>query len=165
MTARDLQQPLGGHGLGQQVVAHGRRLGAIAVQLPARGDAADRNDAREATAAKLVLRMMVARRAFAPIVGGRLDLLGRAALAGAGKLRDHGLEQRATIGLDRQHIVAAAIEHRLGRGAMAMQRIGMLGGTDPLQIFQPVGAADGKRGKRSQTPRPAEGRRVFTARL
>src|SRR5271154_3818937 len=45
MTARDLQQPLGGHGLGQQVIAHDQRPGALAMQLPARGDAADRNDA------------------------------------------------------------------------------------------------------------------------
>src|SRR3954467_15960669 len=30
MTARDRQQPLGGHMLGEQIVAHDRRLGTIA---------------------------------------------------------------------------------------------------------------------------------------
>jgi hypothetical protein len=48
MTARNLQQSLGGHGLGEQVVAQDRRIGTIALQLPARGDAADRNHTREA---------------------------------------------------------------------------------------------------------------------
>jgi len=77
--------------------------------LPARGDAADRNDAREAvdgSQAGVAHDGCPAR--FAPVVGGRLDRLDGTALAGAGKLRDHDLEQRSTVGLDRQRVVATA---------------------------------------------------------
>src|ERR1700675_1986222 len=125
MTARDLQQPLGGHVLGQQGIAYGRRLGTIAMQLPARGDAADRNDAREAVDASQAGIAHDRRTArFSPVVSGGLDLFDGTALAGSCKLLDHDLEQRSTVGLDSQHVVAAAIEHRLGHRAMAMQRIG-----------------------------------------
>src|SRR6202011_6298 len=103
VTARDLQQPFGGHVLGQQIMAHGRRLGAIAMQAPARGDAADRNDAREAvnsSQAGIAHDRRPAR--FAPVVSRRLGSLGGTAFARSCKLSDHGLEQRSTVGLDSQ---------------------------------------------------------------
>lgn len=80
MTARDLQHALGGHGLGEQITAYGRRLGAIAVQLPARGEAADGNDARKAVdGSQTGIAHDGGPTRFSPVVSGRLDLLGDAA--------------------------------------------------------------------------------------
>ena len=76
MTTRNLQQPLGGHGLGEQIVAQDRRIGPIALQLPARGDVADRNNAREAvdgSQAGIAHDGCPAR--FAPVVGRWLERL------------------------------------------------------------------------------------------
>lgn len=125
MTARDLQQSLGGHGTwtaGSSARPAARR---VCPATACATDAADRNDAWEAvdgSQAGIAHDGCPAR--FAPVVGGRCDRLDGAALAGPCKLPDHGLEQRSTIGLDRQHVVATAIEHGLGHRTMAMRRIG-----------------------------------------
>src|SRR5882757_10805304 len=84
VTARDLQQPLGGHVSGQQIVPHHRRVGGIAMQSSARCDAADRDDAGEAMdgrQAGVAHDCRLPR--FAPAVAGRLELAGGRALSGA----------------------------------------------------------------------------------
>src|SRR5436190_18095134 len=124
-TACDLQEPFGRHVFGQEIMAHERRVGAMATPASARGDPAHRNDA-----GKIVNRNEAGiahdRRSsrFAPVVTGQFDPLGAAAFAGARKLLRDGLEQGPAIGLDRQDIVAAPIEHCRGKCAMAMERIG-----------------------------------------
>src|SRR5215211_3519376 len=104
MTARDLQQPLGGHIFGQEIMAHDRRVGAMAAQASARGDPAHRNDAGKAVE-RSQAGVAHDRRApdFAPVVIGRFDLLGDTARAGACKLLRDGCEQAPTVGLDRQN--------------------------------------------------------------
>jgi hypothetical protein len=68
---------------------------------------------------------MTGRRArFAPVVRGTVDLPSCAALARPRKLLSNRLKQGAAIGLDDQGIIAAALEHRLRKAAVAMQRIG-----------------------------------------
>ena len=75
-------------------------------------------------AATLVSRMTVARRdSWRSWVDGSM-LFGNAALAGAGKAPLDRIEQLALVLLERQHVMAAPLEHRRGEGAIAMQRIG-----------------------------------------
>ncbi|MGY4363167.1 hypothetical protein ACVWZR_002347 [Bradyrhizobium sp. i1.3.1] len=57
-------------------------------------------------------------------MGGRVDLLDRAALAGSRKLLGNRSEQAPAVGLDRQSIVATALAHRSRKRAGTMQRIG-----------------------------------------
>src|SRR5947209_5569652 len=61
---------------------------------------------------------------FAAVVSGLVDLLGGAALARSRKLLGDGCEQGPPVGFDRQNIIAAALEYRVGKGAVAMERIG-----------------------------------------
>jgi hypothetical protein len=113
MTAGDVQQPLGGHVFGQEIVTHDRGVGTLAPQAPARGDPAHRGDAWktiEGSQAGIAHDGRAPR--FAPIVAGAIDLLGVAVFARSRKLLRNGREQAPTVGLDRQNIVATAFEHR-----------------------------------------------------
>src|ERR1700687_6107361 len=125
MAAGDLQQPLWGRVFGQEIVAYKRRVGALASQVSARSDPAHRSDTWKAVD-RIQAGIAHDGRAprFAPIVSGAVDLLGAAALARSRKLLRNRLEQGSTIGFDRQNIVAATVEHRARKGAVAMERIG-----------------------------------------
>src|SRR5256714_14701393 len=68
---------------------------------------------------------------FAAVVSGLVDLRGGAALARSRKLSGDGREQGPPVGFDRQNIIAAPLEYRVGKGAAAMERIGRAGA--PLQ--------------------------------
>ena len=108
MTAHNLQQPPGGDVFGKHIVAHGRLVGRLAMAASARGDASHGNDARKAVRRS---HAGVANDCSAPgfvaVVSGRLQLLGDAALAGAGKTPRDGIEQFALILLERQRVMAA----------------------------------------------------------
>src|SRR5882724_4808401 len=125
MAAGDVQQPLGRHVFGQEIVAHDRGVGTLPPQVPARGDPAHRRGAWKAiegSQAGIAHDGRAPR--FAPIVDGPVDLLGDTALARSGKLLRNRSEQAPAVGLDRQNIVAAALAHRRCKGTVAMQRVG-----------------------------------------
>ena len=73
---------------------------------------------------------------FAPIVRGEFALFGNAASSAAAKAPAGGSKQLALVFLERQHVVAAALEHRCGKGAMAMQRIGRNNAAFEVQQIQ-----------------------------
>ena len=60
---------------------------------------------------------------FMAVVSGRLQMLGDATLAGAGKAPRDGIEQLALIFLERNRVMAATFEHCLDKRPIAMQRI------------------------------------------
>lgn len=87
VTACDVQEALGRHVFGQQIMAYERRIGRMTALASARGDPADRNDAGESVnRGQTGIAHDCRSSQFAPIVTRRLDLLGTAALAGTGKL-------------------------------------------------------------------------------
>src|SRR5947207_15231047 len=61
---------------------------------------------------------------FAAVVSGLVDLLGGAALARSRKLLGDGCEQGPPVGFDSQNIISAALEYRVGQGAMEMEQSG-----------------------------------------
>lgn len=107
VASGDVQQPLGRDVFGEEIVAHERRIGRLRPGAPARGDAPQRDNAGKAMACR---QAGVAHDGgtprFVPIVTGGVDLCGAAALARSCKLLRDRFEQRATVGLDRQCIVA-----------------------------------------------------------
>lgn len=87
MTAHNLQQPLGGNVLGKQVVAHGGLVGALAMEASARGDASHGNDPWKVVCSRHAgVAYDGGTPGFVAVVSGRLQSLGDAALAGAGKV-------------------------------------------------------------------------------
>jgi hypothetical protein len=124
MTAHNLQQSFGWNVLGKQVIAHGRLVGAAAMEASARGDARDGDHTGKAVCGSDVgVANDGGTPGFVTVVSGRFQLLGDAALAGAGKAPRDGIEHFALILLERQRIVAATFEHCLGKRPIAVQRI------------------------------------------
>src|SRR5947208_14647555 len=109
---------------GQEKVANDRRPGALVLQASPRGDPAHRCNTRKPMNWRQggVTHDGRASR-FAAVVSGLVDLLGGAALARSRKLLGDGCEQGPPVGFDRQNIIAAALEYRVGKGAVAMERI------------------------------------------
>ena len=108
------------------------RLGASA-----RGDAAQRNDpGKVVCGSEAGIAHNGGAPPFAPIVSGWFALFGNAAGSAATKAPADGSKQLALIFLERQHVVAAALEHRCGKGAMAMQRIGRNNAAFEVQQIQ-----------------------------
>src|SRR5438067_3686084 len=119
VTAGDVQQPLRRHVFGQEKVANDRRPGALVLQASPRGDPAHRCNTRKpmnCSQAGVTHDGRASR--FAAVVSGLVDLLGGAALARSRKLLGDGCEQGPPVGFDRQNIIAAALEYRVGKGAV-----------------------------------------------
>src|SRR6202048_4479110 len=125
VRAHRRQQPLGRDIFGEQEVAHRRRVGGLATVAAARGDAAQRLDPGKVCFVRKAGRSQYGGASrLAPVMAARLDPFGDAALAAAGEaVRSRG-EQLAPVGLQRHHVIAAALSHHSGKAAMAMQRIG-----------------------------------------
>ena len=125
MAAGDVEQPLGRDVFGQEIITHDGRIGALAPQASARGDAPHCSGAGKAVdASQAGIAHDCGPSCFAPIMGGTVDLLGDAALARSRKLLGNRSEQAPAVCLDRQNIVAAALAHRRRKRAGTMQRIG-----------------------------------------
>jgi len=119
MTAYSLQDPLGRHVLGEQVVANGRLVGALAMETSARSDARQRDHAGEAVCGSDVGVANDGRAAsFLAVVDRRFDTLGNAAFAGAGKPPLDRVEQLALVLFERQRIVATRSSTIVAKGRL-----------------------------------------------
>src|SRR5882757_6432411 len=87
MATGDVEQSLGGDVFGQDIIAHERRIGALTPQASARSDASHRDSTWKAIDTRQAgIAHDRGGSRFAPIMAGRLDLPGCAALARSRKL-------------------------------------------------------------------------------
>src|SRR5215469_14386711 len=126
MGTDDLQQALRRHVGGEEEVADHGFVCGLALNSSVCGDAGEGDDAGELVGrGDAGIADDDGRTFFFSIVGGGFERLCCAAgPAGASKPPDHGFEQLALVGLERQNEVAAASEHGRGEGSIAMLGIG-----------------------------------------